>query len=300
MKALLRWGVSLGLLAGALSLLDWRSLVAAAASLSVWAFVAAVALACAQFLPLLARWRALAGVQSGWYACAARYFHANLFNAVSPGNLGGDVYRFFAFRTPAQGKLALVLVLVRERILGLSSMLIGLLTGLLAMQWAGFQPGRSVWRAFELGSVVALSALLAAPLAAERLLRDPWRSRVREAFDSGRVRPNAVLMGWSLLALAFWYGTVQFIAARLGADVPWCVLLAIVTCAELIRIVPLTVQGLGLREGAYAALFAVSGFAPETGFVVGAAAYLALSAALVLTGALGAAMLALEDGWRRV
>jgi len=63
-----------------------------------------------------------------------------------------------------------------------------------------------------------------------------------------------------------------------------------------VRIVPVTIQGLGLREGAFAALLGLSGYAPESGFVLGVAAYLALSAALVLTGALGAAMLARPPG----
>src|SRR6185369_9697683 len=79
--------------------------------------------ACLPSLPLVARWHALTAAESGWYGSSARYLYANLLNSVSPGNIGGDVYRFFAFRTAERNGAALVALLVRERLLGLASML---------------------------------------------------------------------------------------------------------------------------------------------------------------------------------
>jgi len=292
-KPLLKWGASLGLLAAAFTLLDWRSLVESATRLTPWVFVAAVILASTPMVPLLVRWHFLADGEGGWYACSARYLYANLLNAVSPGNLGGDMYRFFAFRTEKRSDVALVAILVRERLLGLASMLIVLLAGVVGMQVAGAASGQGIWRTLGLGSATGLAALLMLPWLIRRVpVPARWHGRAQAAISVGAARNNVALVGWSLLALALWIAVVQFVAARLGLDVPWHVLLAIATSAELIRIVPITVQGLGLREGAYAALFGYSGYAPEAGFVLGAAAYLAHSVALVLTGALGAAMLA--------
>ena len=114
------------------------------------------------------------------------------------------------------------------------------------------------------------------------------------AISSASLRDYAVLLGWSLFALGLWIACVQFVAIRLGLDLAWTFLAAVVTATELVRLLPVTVQGLGLREGAFAALFGVSGYSPESGFVLGAVAYLALSAALVLTGAVGAALLAFD------
>lgn len=293
MRPWLKWGASLGLLVAAFHLLDWRSLVESATRLTPWVFVATVILASTPMVPLLVRWYFLADGEGGWYACSARYLYANLLNAVSPGNLGGDAYRFFAFRTERRSAMALVAILLRERLLGLASMLIGLLAGVVGMQIAGTGPGQGIWRTLGLASATGLAALFMLPWLVRRVpVPARWHGPAQAAIAVGTTRNNAALVGWSLLALALWIAVVAFVAARLGLDVPWHVLLAIATSAEFIRIVPVTVQGLGLREGAYAALFGFSGYAPEAGFVLGAAAYLAHSVALVLTGGIGAAMLA--------
>jgi hypothetical protein len=51
--------------------------------------------------------------------------------------------------------------------------------------------------------------------------------------------------------------------------------------------VPVTIQGIGLREGAFAYLLAFLGHSPEQSYVVGLAAYLALSVSIVLCGPIG-------------
>jgi hypothetical protein len=124
-------------------------------------------------------------------------------------------------------------------------------------------------------------------------LTGKWRQRLQAAIAQGAAGGNAAPLGWSLVALVLWVAAVKFVAVRLGIEIPWPALLAVVTAAEIARVVPATIQGIGMREAAYAALFGLSGHSPESGFVLGAVAYLALGAALVLTGALGAALLGL-------
>jgi hypothetical protein len=232
MKTALKWIASVALLGAGLYLLDWPVLAAAAAKLTPWAFLVAVLLASATMLPLFARWHSLTGGADGWYLCGARYLYANLLNAVSPGSLGGDVYRFFAFRTPDRSGATLAAILVRERVFGLTSMLIGLVVGAAAAEFAGTYPGQAL--------------------------------------------------------------ALQYVARRLGFEIPWSLLLVVVTSVELVRIVPLTIQGIGVREGAFASLLGLFGHAPENGFVLGAVAYLALSVSLVVTGGLGAVLLGLR------
>src|SRR4029079_16395125 len=99
MRQALRWAASIALLALALALLYWPSLANSMQKLTPGMFVVAVLLACLPSLPLVARWHALTAAESGWYGSSARYLYANLLNSVSPGTIGGDVYRFFAFRS---------------------------------------------------------------------------------------------------------------------------------------------------------------------------------------------------------
>jgi hypothetical protein len=293
LKTALKWIASLALLGAGLYFLDWPSLAAAAAKLTPWAFLAAVLLACAPVLPLLARWHSLSGGAGGWYLCSARYLYANLLSSVSPGSVGGDLYRFFAFRSAEKTGATLAAILVRERLLGLTSMLVGLLVGVAALELAGTYPGQSVARSLGLAAAAGLAALLLLPALLGRIsIPEPWPGHLQAALSIGASRRAALLLGWSLVALALWLVAVQFVAGRLGFQIPWPLLLVVVTSVELVRFLPITIQGIGLREGAFASLLGMFGYAPESGFVLGAAAYLALSVALVVTGAIGAIMLA--------
>jgi uncharacterized membrane protein YbhN (UPF0104 family) len=292
LKTALKWIASLALVGAGLYLLDWPSLVTAAAKLTLWAFAAAVLLAAATMLPLLVRWHSLTGGVDGWYLCGARYLYANLLNSISPGSLGGDVYRFFAFRTADRTGAALLALLVRERLLGLTSMLIGLLVGVAALEFAATYPGQSLARTLGLTAAVGLAGLFLLPLLLRRVpIPESWRAHLQAALSVSASSRAASLLAWSLLALALWVVAVQFVAVRLGLEIAWPLLLVVVTSVELVRTVPFTVQGIGLREGAFASLLGMFGHAPESGFVLGAAAYLALSVALVVTGAMGAVML---------
>lgn len=291
MKTALKWIASLALLCAGLYLLDWPSLLTAAARLTPWAFVAAVLLAAVPMLPLLVRWHSLTGGVDGWYLCGARYLYANLLSLVSPGSLGGDVYRYFAFRTAERTGAALLAILVRERLLGLTSMLVGLLAGVAALEFTGAY-GQSLARSLGLAAAVGLAGLFLLPVLLRLVpIPEPWRAHLQAALSVSASNRAASLLAWSLLALALWLVAVQFVAVRLGMAIPWPLLLVVVTSVELVRTVPITVQGIGLREGAFASLLGMFGYAPESGFVLGAAAYLALNVALVVTGAIGAVML---------
>ena len=294
LRQVLRWAVSIALLGFALYLLDWTSLVASAQRLTLGTLVLAVLLACVPMLASLARWYLLAGGAGGWFLCSARYLYANLVSAASPGSVGGDIYRFFAFRDTARDSISLVAILLRERLFGLISMLVGLLIGATITQYVEVRAQQPLTLALAFAAAAGLAALTLLPRIA-RYAPESWRDGLRTALAVKPSRKDAALLGWSLAALLLWTLAVQFIATRLGLWTPWPVLLVIVTCVELARFVPVTIQGIGVREGAFATLSGAFGYPLEAAFVVGAVAYAALSLSLVVTGALGALMLARRD-----
>ena len=290
-----RWAASIALLGAGLYLLDWGSLAEAAKTVSAWAFAVAVLLAASPMLPLLVRWYLLTGRAQGWLSTTGRFLYANLLNTISPGNIGGDVYRFFAFRGTAQSGAALFAVLIRERLLGLASMLFGLATGAAVIEASITPTDPMLVRLLGVSAALGLGMLIALPRFLKHLpLPASWREPLQEAFSLDDSRAVVVLMAWSLVALGLWVVAVQFVASRMGLGISWPIVLVVVTAVELVRIVPVTIQGLGLREGAFAGLLGAFGYAPESGFVLGAVVYLALSLALVFTGALGAAILGRE------
>ena len=61
----------------------------------------------------------------------------------------------------------------------------------------------------------------------------------------------------------------------------------IVVLVELVRLVPVTIQGIGVREVAFAYFAGIVGESPESGFVLGTVSYLALTFSILISGAVG-------------
>ena len=95
------------------------------------------------------------------------------------------------------------------------------------------------------------------------------------------------LIGFSVLAVSIWVLTVQLVALAVDVRISWLTLGMIVVLVELVRLLPLSVQGIGVRESAYAYLFGMAGQSSEAGFVIGTVSYLALSLSILLAGAVG-------------
>jgi hypothetical protein len=97
----------------------------------------------------------------------------------------------------------------------------------------------------------------------------------------------AEILGLSCLAVCVWVLTVHMVTAYLGLHLSWVMLGMIVVLVEFVRLLPVSIQGIGIREGAYAYLFGVIGESSEAGFIVGAISYLALSLSVFIAGAVG-------------
>ena len=59
------------------------------------------------------------------------------------------------------------------------------------------------------------------------------------------------LGGLSLLAWASWAATVLTIGSNLNLNLPIATVAMIVSLTEIIRLVPISFQGIGIREGAF-------------------------------------------------
>ena len=299
MRAWLRGAVSVALVALALYLLDWQTLAGVAGRTSLASFAAAVVLVLVSFAFLALRWLAII---AGSVTLPAReslrvYFHASFFNSFTPANIGGDVYRASALKSHAPGLGVVLLALLRERLFGLLSFLVGYgaCLGLLRLgnpaAYAQLDP------LFDLALVPVLIAVLALTASApvlRRLLAVRWiaararLSRLLEEIGRAMVLHSPgeflLLLALSALALIAWIGAVGIIAANLGVALALPLLGAIAVLTELVRLVPVSLQGIGIREGSFSVLVGLAGGSPESGFVLGAWSYLALSLALLACG----------------
>jgi uncharacterized membrane protein YbhN (UPF0104 family) len=101
---------------------------------------------------------------------------------------------------------------------------------------------------------------------------------------------SLVLMLMTLFGILLWVISIKVIATGFGLRVPLLHLAVVATLVELVRLIPITIQGIGLREVTFAYLLSFFGYTPEQCYAVGAISYIALSVALILCGPLGQAI----------
>jgi uncharacterized membrane protein YbhN (UPF0104 family) len=302
--AVLKWGISLLLITLTLTLLDWPTLLTTLKSLSLWV-TALVLLLCLLEYPLLGyRWHLIsrADISISLIEQLRYYFTAQLFGIFLPAKLGGDAFRFMALRSHAPGNARLLALIVQERMVGLVIYLMLFLLGALVFELTDLGSGLpSVAGAgvhlLELGFGAILGLLLVLPRllgAAERMTRRfglAISSVTLEAIHQGcsvwSIRALLPVLFLSLIGAAGWCLMVLLIARDLGIDIQVPAILMICTMAELLRLIPLTVQGIGVREGTFAMAFVLVGQSAESGFAVGVVAYLLVSLADILIGFIG-------------
>ncbi len=204
-------------------------------------------------------------VSLGFWEAVRLYYIAQTFGSVTPGNLGGDLYRLHA-------------VTVRK----------GTLTGAVAAIF--FQRLTSAQAIALLGTIAAF----AIPLSAEvrhalvitlaglligggvilwlAIMRNKWLLR---KIGLGRVTPaqlwQAVSVGFGLALVFHMSGTAlgSVLVTAVEKQVPFLTAMAMLMLARLTILLPFTVSGLGVMEGTLAFLFAQVGATAEAGLTVG-------------------------------
>lgn len=263
--------VSCGLLAWFLSRGDFRSDLAAVLRSADPAWVAAgFGLAgIAQFLCLVRWWMfvRIAGVGAGLAECTPIFFAGQFSNLFLPGGAGGDVVKVgvLAARGRDLGRSAVSVVM--DRIAGLLSMVV-VGSGLMLWQsdWlassavvAGLARGIGIYLAVLLALVV-LSVFLSMRGVVSRLPAWwPWRARLLElsgVYLQGAVqwRRTCGAVGLSVVMLLTFFLTYYCAARAFGLSISPARFLALMPTVDILAGIPVSMGGLGVREGAFALL----------------------------------------------
>jgi uncharacterized membrane protein YbhN (UPF0104 family) len=97
-------------------------------------------------------------------------------------------------------------------------------------------------------------------------------------------------VGWSLLIQMGGSLGVSFIARALGVALPMSVWFAVVPLVTLAMVVPLSINGVGVREGGLAFLLKSSGISTDAAVAIGLLWFLAT----ILTGLIGGVLFLLD------
>jgi glycosyltransferase 2 family protein len=190
------------------------------------------------------------------------------FNNFLPSNIGGDVVRI-ADTAPAAGSktLATTVILV-DRVLGLTALVVVAATGALVASFLGVHvPGaRWLWLASALGAaaailVIAMPQLVGQALRPLRALNKPWVTEraqwFEDAFIKFRNAPSAIAaaFGGALVVqvtlVAFYLLTAE------GLSVPLPVFLGavLIPVSLVVQMAPVSINGFGVREAVFAFFF---------------------------------------------
>jgi glycosyltransferase 2 family protein len=269
----IRAGVGIAVVAFLLSHYDARPILRILSHEGAAWFAAAVALYLAGQVMSTWRWMLLAyalQLRGAWKDFVRFYFIGMFTNTFVPGLVGGDAARAFYLGRRYEKMGAAIAATIADR-----------LYGLLALFWlaafavrflAGHMMPPSVTHPTVIIGVIALAGFLASPLIARVVdfLPHPIR-RWGEIVLPYLRRPQTTLLPILLsFALQVSLAICQWLLARgLGLNAPLEIFIVVVPIANVFASLPITLNGLGVRETAYLFLFGLAGIRHEDAIALG-------------------------------
>jgi uncharacterized membrane protein YbhN (UPF0104 family) len=233
------------------------------------------------------RWRLLLDAQRVRVASSrllSSYLIATFFNNFLPSNIGGDVVRIRDTAGPARSKTLATTVVLVDRGLGLMGLVLVAALGATATAGARGAAGSPVWPSWLwagfLGGAALITPAVLAPAGVGRLLRPltvlhpEWIGAridtIIGALERFRDRPRALLSCFAgavfvQALLVLFYGAV---AHALGLPIGVPDLAVVVPVSFLVQMLPVSVNGFGIREATFSVFFAQAGLPRESAMLL--------------------------------
>lgn len=224
------------------------------------------------------RWRMLLDKRFPARKLFSLHLIGMFFNTILPGAMGGDAVKvYYLYRDTGQAGASFGSVFL-DRYLGLFARLVlGLASGMIAfnelkvigMQWAV----PALFCAFLAGSMAVFRLRIGKRLPAVADFYEYVRSRLTRK----QVMLNAFLL--SLVIQALLIATIATVALSLGRRLSFTELFVFVPIIMTVMIVPLSISGFGVREGAFVVLFGLTGVSPSVSVSIAFLWFLSTAAA---------------------
>lgn len=296
-KPILRVTASVAMLGILLTRIDLRALRPEWDTGAALWLAAAIAATLAGIVLSALRWqRVLAAldVDTGIRPLVSHYLASLFVGNFLPSTIGGDVLRVSRLSTATGESPRPFASVVLERLTG------WIVLPLLTLMALAVNPGlRELGRATQLAATVAIVTLVllagllvmaASPRLGGRLKsNDGWRrftGAIHLGLDRFRRHPG---MAVEVLTVGFAYQLAVMLAAFLaseamGLDVGWTAVLAFFPAVAIVQVLPVTIGGLGMREGALVLFLHPLGITTEQAIALGLVVY-AINLVVSLLGA---------------
>ena len=266
--------VSVVLLAILLSRVDLTGLWVSARSASIAWLMVALGLYAVTVVGATWRWHLLLDLQNvrlPTRTLLGSYLVANFFNNFLPSNIGGDVVRIRDTARPAGSKTLATTIVLVDRVLGLMGLvLVAALGATLAANGGGQAPSPIwpswLWAAFIAGGVGIVPALVARErfgrlLQPLTVVHPTWVGERIETLTNAltrfRDRPAALAGCFTGAVAVQALLVVYYVAVVHALHIPITVLdlAVIVPISFVVQLIPVSVNGFGVREAAFTLYF---------------------------------------------
>jgi uncharacterized membrane protein YbhN (UPF0104 family) len=277
--AWLRFLISAGVLTWLIARADWRVILETLVQARWELSLLAVIVYCLAQIVSSRRWQLLAaalGLHAGLRYFVAVYYVGMFFNLFLPTSMGGDVARACYLAKTAQDDLArgfagrsalfrAALSVLTERGCGLAALLFVACMSTLATHAAA--PPWALWTVWALAAAAVLG-VLASPWLARHSLK--WRALVESWGDPVTRRQCWAKALWlSLVVQACGIVEIWLLGVALGLPLPLMVYALVVPLVSLLTLLPISVNGVGLREGGLMVLLTPMGVLPTAALSLG-------------------------------
>ncbi len=249
--------------------------------IDILAFIAAVSLYLFAQLVSTLRWKLLLPAGFGLKKLFSLYMIGAFFNSFLPGIIGGDAIKgFYLYKTTGKVGLAMASVFM-DRYLGL----VVLITICAAAFPFGYQYilGSNVeWillsvvLSFIFGSLLFFGLRVGRKIKYLADLYNYFHVYRNEKVTIGKALLLSVLVQFS------GFSAVYVLAYGLGQNIPYLSIVIFLPLIILISMIPVSISGLGVREGAFVLFFGFIGVRPEAAAAISLSWFLSASAGSLL------------------
>jgi hypothetical protein len=291
--------VSVALFAWLFQRVDWSAIRPTLGHAAPGGVLAAAGLLLASHLLASFQWGRLlaaAGIALPSWKVAAYYLIGLFFNNFLPANVGGDVMRTLDASRAGSSRATALSTVVLDRLLGTVAMgAIAVVTTIPALDHPGLAAAYGGVVAFFVAALLMLRAVLEPRFlrVIERGLAAVGLGRFTPALDELATRLAAfrgrrrLLLSLLVVALAVQLmrvGVHVMFARALGLDVPTAYFLLFVPLLAVIVSLPISLNGIGVREGAGMLLFGLVGLDRSSSFALQFGTYLVAVGVSLLGG----------------
>ncbi len=272
----LKIAISSVLLYAVLAKTGASKVLATLSGISATAFISAVLLnILAQFISTL-RWRLLLPEGLGLRKLFSLYMIGSFFNIFLPGIIGGDAVKgIYLYRETGKGSLALASIFM-DRYLGFV-VLIAICAAAFPFGYKYLQGSRIEWvLPFTILSFIVGSLLFFGLKLGRRI---KFLSELYNYFYLYRNQRGVIGKALTLSVFVQLAGiiAVYILSLGLGRNIPLLAFLIYLPLIILFSMLPISISGLGVREGAFVVFFGLIGVKPETATAISLSWFITMS-----------------------